>query len=41
MELGGRPKSTMVPMGKYSTVICLIEAPGAIARLNLVPWIKS
>ena len=23
------------------TVICLIEAPGAIARLNLIPWSKS
>ena len=23
------------------TVFCLIEAPGAIARLNLIPWSKS
>ena len=23
------------------TVICLIEAPGAIARLNLIPWSKN
>ncbi len=24
-----------------STIICLIEAPGAIARSNLIPWSKS
>ncbi len=26
---------------KQHTVICLIEAPGAIARSNLIPWSKS
>ena len=25
----------------FNTVICLIEAPGAIARLNLIPWSKN
>ncbi len=34
MELGGRPKCTMVPMGKYSVLLSLAAASVAVHGIN-------
>ena len=40
-EMNNLPEESEKTAGHENTVICLIEAPGAIARLDLIPESKS